>query len=260
MARTVVPRVEQGNTMKTKYLMRFLNRAAHFDADLELVDVLSLAVKAGRLVPVNGTSIFEFVDGTKHPRLAGRQPSDGSRAIALTHLKNTTYGGYLKDLYEDACKYFMELVKGAARKGVNPDRLLGEHKVSFDANDVLKARSWDGVLQLVAESLFRKLEQERDTLKMVQALGKKLDLGLDQQIIQAALPFMMLRHILVHRDGVADQEFCSCCPSLGAEPDQPIPLSIRIVSAAREKIVALVRHIDERAVQKEIVCSEDLQP
>lgn len=247
--------------MKTKYLVRFLNRVAHFDADLELIDIFSLAVKAGRLVPTNATSIFEFVDSTKHPRLASRQSSDGNRTIALTHLKNTTYGGYLKDLYEDVCRYFTDLLEGAARKGVNPDRLLGEHKVTFDSNEVLKAGSWDGVLQLVAESLFRKLEQKRDTLKMIEALGNKLNLGLDQKIIQSALPHLLLRHILVHRDGVADLEFCSSCGSFqGAEPGKPIHVSIKVVSEAREKVVALVRHIDEQTVKNEIVCTDDMQP
>lgn len=36
--------------MKTKYLIRFLNRAVQFDADLELPDVFSIAVLLGRLI------------------------------------------------------------------------------------------------------------------------------------------------------------------------------------------------------------------
>jgi hypothetical protein len=35
--------------MRTKAFLRFLNRAAHFEADLELADVFSAGVAAGRL-------------------------------------------------------------------------------------------------------------------------------------------------------------------------------------------------------------------
>jgi len=75
--------------MKTKYLVRFLNRAAQFDADLELTDVFSSAVIAGQLTA--GERLFEFVDAKSMFALQG---------VKLTPITENLPSTILKPLYE----------------------------------------------------------------------------------------------------------------------------------------------------------------
>ncbi len=244
--------------MKTKYLVRFLNRAAHFEADLELIDVIAVATKEGILTST-GKYIFDFVTPRKHPRLSKRQKSAGSRKIALTHLRRSVASSFIKDLYEDVGAYLTALIAGAARNGMTPERLIGEHRVTFEANDVLKCKSIDEVLALVAQSVFRKLEDERSTLKVLQAIDKKLGLGVDESYRTAALPFLEMRHLLVHRDGIADDTFVTRHPGLGTL-GRPIDLGHKVISRARATIVDMVSHYDECAVAKGVLPATDLQP
>jgi hypothetical protein len=70
--------------LKTKYLIKFLNRAAQFDADLELTDIFSKASKYGHLT--NGDRLFECIDEKKHIRLAARKVCSHNRKLAVNHL------------------------------------------------------------------------------------------------------------------------------------------------------------------------------
>lgn len=246
--------------MKTKIFVRFLNRAAHFDADIELVDVFALAVRNGAMASANGAQLFEGVDPRKHPRLANRQVSEHNRKLAATHLKRTLNAAFIKDLHEDVSSYFTDLLAAAARSGLSPDRLIGEHKMSLDANDLLRCQSWDAVVQLVSRQLFRRLEDEKSTIKLLTAVDKKLDLGVDATLRDEALPYLELRHVLVHADGIADEAFCRRYPSLTAVAGEKVELNSKLVMVAREKVVAMVRNYDECAVAKLGLPKEDLQP
>lgn len=243
--------------MQTKALVRFLNRAARFDGDLELADVIERSAKAGLLTPEDDSTLFAHVDEAHHPRLYKQKASDHNRMLVTAHLRKTVRVSYVKDLYEDLAAYLTDIVMCAARKGFSPEQLIGEHRITLEANDILKAGSWESVLRLVAESLFRKLEGLRSTRKLIESLDKKLGLGLDTGLVSAALPYLELRHLLVHADGVADEAFCSRFPQLGAKPHEQIPMSHKLVASARTAVVGLVAHIDERAITAGVVLDCD---
>lgn len=245
--------------MATKPQLRFLNRAARFDADIELVDVLGISIRRGELTPAEGAPLLRHVDRKKHPRLASQKPSDHNRKLIVTHLKKTVNAAYIKDLYEDFAAYLTDLVVCAARRGFSPDQLIGDHRLQIEANDLLKCGSYDAVLDLVGESLFRKLENLRSTKKLIESLDKKLGLGLDQALVDAALPYLELRHLLVHADGVADDAFCERFPGFGATAHAQIPLTSATAQSARLAITALVAHIDAKALQADLIAECDRQ-
>lgn len=246
--------------MKTKAYVRFLNRAAHFEADIELVDMLSRAARAGRLHSPQSQHLLEFLKPEVHPRLAARENSDGNRKIAFAHLKGTLCSAFLKDIYEDFSSYLQEVIEAAARNGLDPNRLIGEHKVTFEANDLLKCKSWEAVVSLVSNALFRRLENEKSTRDLLAKFNAKLNLGVVQAAIDDALPYLEMRHLLVHADGVADEAFCRQFPTLGLASGAKIPMTNRVLQAAKKAIHALVAEIDAKVIQNNVVATADTQP
>lgn len=245
---------------QSKFLIRFLNRAARFDADIEFVDVVARAVKNGHLHTQKDKTIFALVQPSRHPRLAKHKASDHNRGLVVSHLKRTVYAAYIKDLYEDLSEYAASLLGSAAKRGLDPGRLIGEHKITLDANELLRCGSWDAVVGLVSQNLFRRLENERSTKKLLDALDKKLALGADTGLVAAALPYLDARHLLVHADGIVDTEFVQSHPSFGAVAGEQLDVGWQLVSAARRHIVALVKHYDTQALSAGVVFSEDVQP
>lgn len=244
--------------MKTKSHVRFLNRAAHYDADVELADVLAIAIKDGCLSIGATTFLFDQVDPLKHPRLAARTSNATNRGIAISHLKATICSSFLKDIYEDLTAYFSEILEAAARNGLDPGRLIGEHGVQFKANDILRAGNWNAVVHLVARSVFRQMEGEKSTKDLIAKMNNKLALGVNQSTVDNALPYLEMRHLLVHADGIADADFCSSFPGIGVSPGTKIPLNINVLKAARSNIFALVQEFDTQVVTHNVVGAADL--
>lgn len=246
--------------MKTKFHVRFFNRAAHLDADIELADVLKISIGHGALHTNGGQHIFDSVNPQQHPRLAARVNSQQSRRTAANHLKSTLCSSFLKDIYEDLTQYLQEVLEAAARNGLDPNRLIGEHKVSFEANEVLAAGNWTKVVEMVSKSVFRKLEAEKSTKSLLQKINTKLNLGVRTTTIDAALPYFELRHLLVHADGKADQTFCAAFPAFNAVVGQKIQLEFAILQDARVAIFALVNEFDKKVIAKNIVNAGECQP
>lgn len=246
--------------MKTKHLVKFLNRAAHLDADIELADVLAIASKGGALYTAGSPHMFDAVVPAQHPRLAARTNNSYNRKMAIRHLKASLCASFLKEAYEDVTAYMQDILEAAARNGLDPNRLIGEHKVSFEANDILRARNWHAVVHLVAKSVFRKIENEKSTKNLLKSMNEKLNLGVPQAKIDDALPFLELRHLLVHADGIADESFCTSFPSFGASAGTKIKLDFSVVQSARKALLELVQQFDEKVIACNVVAATDIQP
>ncbi len=243
--------------MKSKSLVRYLNRTAQFDADLELTDVFSQPRYWGR---TSDAILFTGIDPRKHIRLAKRRVNKHNRELACKHLNITIRSAYIKDIYEELTHYLSDVIRCCAKKNLDPDRLIGDHKFQIDANTLLSLGSWDSVLRRIADDLFRKLENERSTIKLINAIDAKLNLKLDMAVVESAVPYLDMRHILVHRDGIVDSEFAARHPQIGLSAGQDFSLQFSQIADARDAINALVKQIDERVVSNNLLLAEDLQP
>ena len=219
--------------MKTKAHGRFFSRAAHLDTDIEMAHVLKIAIADGALNANGGAHVFDAVDARKHPRLAVRANTLNSRKLVAGHLSATLFEAFIKNIFEDLVQYFSEIMRAATKKGLDPNRLIGEHKISIEANKILLAGNWNAVIDLVSESVFRKLENERSTKNLINKMNTKLNLGVRQATIDASLPYLEIRHLLVHSEGKADQKFCNEFPGIGATAGKKIKLDYKLLQDSR---------------------------
>lgn len=74
------------------------------------------------------------------------------------------------------------------------------------------------------------------------------------------MPYLDMRHILVHRDGIVDAEFAARHPQIGLSAGKEFSLQFSQIADARDAINALVSQIDERVVTNSLLLPEDLQP
>ncbi|OHR15172.1 hypothetical protein [Neisseria sp. HMSC078C12] len=256
--------------MKTKSHVRFFSRVSHLDADIELVDVIKILSCNGELHEQNETSknkIFKYVNKQQHPILWERKPNEHNRKIAISHLKSTICESFIKNIYENFTLYLSEILQSAAKNGLNPERLIGEHNVNFTANEVLttvQESKADGIINLVAKSVFRKLENEKSTKNLLKKFNDKLNLEVSEESINKALPFLEIRHLLVHNDGKVDNKFRDSYPSFNyyniSKKSITLKLDYTLLSAVRDSIYTLVNEFDKKIVDNNIVHKTELQP
>jgi|AntDeeMinimDraft_5_1070356.scaffolds.fasta_scaffold01280_10 hypothetical protein len=246
--------------MKTQHLLKFLANSAHLDTDLEFVEIINKLNNEGRLKQSEDDYIFDFVDSAKHLKLSTRANSDQSRRLAMNHLKNTVRTAFLKRLYETTSIYFRNVLKSATEKGLDANKLIGEHSINMSSRELIKIGDYNKIVEKISNSIFRKLENEKDTKKLIEKLDKKLGLGLGAEIISNALPYLEIRHLLVHNAGKADKNFCETFPFISAEERKTIKLTNEIINNARTALVTLIKEFDKKVVQKELVNANELKP
>ena len=245
--------------MHTKAYVRFFSRAAHLDTDIELADVVKIAIAQGLLNQSGGTHIFDPVNPSQHPRLGSRSNTANSRKLAINHLKATLCEAFIKNIYEDLLQYLQEVLTAAAKNGLAPNRLIGDHKVSFEANDVLLAGNWRNVVEMVSKSVFRKMENERSTKKLLEKMNSKLNLGVKKKTIDNTLPYLEIRHLLVHAEGKADNKFCNSFPQFNLSVGQKNKLDYNLLKKTRKTVCDLVTEFDKKIISKSIVATSEMQ-
>ncbi|SDU32657.1 hypothetical protein [Pseudomonas yamanorum] len=246
--------------MTTKALHAFLQKISSFDDDLALVDVIRIGMINGDLSSSNSKEILKNVDASRHPRLYKRKNSDKSRELLVNHLRQTVYSSYVKDIYEEVTQYLKILLEKCTENGFSPGRIIGEHAFKVDAKDILNAGSWESISRMLADSVFQALEAEKSTLKLFQKMSDKLDLKIDRSLIDSALPYLEVRHFLVHSDGKVSTEFKKKNPDIVVNKNFYVQLNFSFVNQMKEKVEALLMAFDTAIVAGKMLKSCDYQP
>lgn len=242
----------------SKAYHKFLQRLAYFKDDLELTDVLCSSIVSGALSSPQSRHILDKVVPTEHKHLARRTNSDGSRKLVSTHLSKTVYSAYIKDIYEEVTDYLKTILLCAACKGIDPGRIVGEHKITKTAQEILSAGSWDSILEMVTDSIFQALESERSTLSLIKKISTKLALDVDQSKIDNALPFLEIRHFLVHSDGKLNQKFRTHNPMIPCDLKGYVKLDLNLVQQFTDNVKNLLTEYDKQVCSKRILLDKHI--
>ncbi|GEA09613.1 hypothetical protein KUL42_43740 [Alteromonas sp. KUL42] len=244
--------------MRTKAFHAFESKIHYFDDDIEFIDVMRLGIVADELTDDDSDYVLKNVDPDKHRHLSRRQNSEGSRKLIMTHLRTTVYSAYIKDVYEEVTDYLRTILEQAAEKGFEAGRLIGEHNFKIDAKDVLSAGNWEYVTKKIADSVFQALESERSTLKLLEKVANKLGLEVEKQLIENALPYLEVRHLLVHADGKASDEYKNKYPNIRLRGDK-VFINYVFLTRMRAAIKAMMEAFDREVIAKDIVDAQHTQ-
>lgn len=242
--------------MATKALRRFEQRIDSYNTDLELCDLLVRQLFA-KQNSVENLAVALGGTAERYPYIGRRSNNKQSRDVCGAHLKHTLLTAFVKDVFEDFSAFIAETMTKAALKGVNPQRFVGDVKLDLSAAEILGSGSWDSAVRLVSDSIFRKLENERKTRDLIQKASVRLGLNVDNGILNDAMPYLDARHILVHRDGKADELYTRDYPGIALR-NEKIVVDYNFASQTRTTVRALAQHLDELIIAADLVRPQDL--
>ncbi|MCY4394854.1 MAG: hypothetical protein OXC10_06955 [Rhodospirillaceae bacterium] len=245
--------------MRTKARQTFETKINYFLDDIDLVDVLRTSVLENDLTDPKSPKILSRVDPNQHPHLNRRKNSDGSRELIVNHLRSTIYSGFVKDIYEEITHYLRRIMEDAAKSGFNSDRIIGEHSFTVDVRSVLRIGNWEQLCKYVTDSVFQALERERSTMQLLKKMSIKLGLNVPSNLIEDILPYLEVRHFLVHTDGQVTAEFRQKYQDF-SYMDNKIRLNYAFVTNTHTKSLALIEAFDEALIANNLLSEEYLQP
>lgn len=233
--------------MISKGLHKFQSRIGYFSVDLEMVNVIR-----NNIDKIKGEEvIFEGVTKRTYPQLYAYANTDNARDKVICHLRKTIYVSYIKEIYEEVTEYIRYILYQGAKTSTNLLRLVGEHNKShYDAYTILTANSYDKLVHSVIDSIFQQLENERSIIDLIKKTIKKLDLDVDSDIVEQAVPYLEIRHIYVHTDGVPKQEFLNKYPHIKLDKKGRIGLSRDLLQKTKTRITALLQSVDNSMIAK----------
>ena len=240
--------------MPSKHANTFYDTIEEFRRDVEFVDVLANANKDGVLLKEEG-KLFRYVSAKKHSCLSALDDTEENRLNIVQHLRMSVWSSYLKDLYEELMNYLQRLVYEAAQKSKDPSQaklLIAGDKISLTASDILSYPTIDDLIMKIAEETIRSLDKMHSTKLLLEQICTKFDLKVDRGCIEAALPYIEIRHRLVHADGKADSEFKRAFPAVKITHGK-IFLNYTLTTEATKAMFDLVDAIDGAAIAKGIL-------
>lgn len=234
----------------TKALHAFQQKMIYFGDDLDLVDFLSGVVQSGKLSNSTDTTIFTGLNSEKYSRLGRRRNSCGSRKLLMTHLKQSIYASYIKDVYEEVSVYLRTILTNYFSCNIDCTRLIGEHNIQLAAQQLIALGNWDNVCRYVAESIYQTLENERSTQALLMKMQKKIGISISKDTLDNALPYLQIRHVLVHCDGKMDDCFVAKNPSFNHDGNNNVKLDYNFITEFQEKITKLITEFDAKIIEK----------
>lgn len=239
----------------SKGFRRFKSRVEYFQEDMETVAVFLKNKET--LADVN--KIFKSVSETGQPLLSKRKNTSGSRSVVLRHLQNTLYVSIIKDMYEEVLLYCAYATDCAAQTSPKANRLVGEQNCTFNANDILSMPDRKSIVSLVISRVFRGLENKKDTLLLVSALNDRLNLGVSNETIANALPYLEARHKFIHADGKADDKFKADYPGIELDNEDHIKLNATIVQKAITSFKKLIAEYETALKSNNLFPQEEFE-
>ncbi len=239
-------------TQKTKPFLKFLNRSSHFEADVEVIDILS-----GYLKNNFDDAILAQISPQLHPTITKRGSSRKNIRNAADHAKKTIYGSCIKDLYEDMSYYFNEILYIVMLSSNDPGHFVGDSNKKYTSSKILELNSYDEIVALIASDIFRKLEDARNTKNLILELAKRMSIDVSEDTINSAMAYIDVRHKLVHSDGNTDSKFRSDHPQIPIKSSsKKIKINRNLVNNAKTSIHKLVSSFDEEIILKGL-CGEE---
>jgi hypothetical protein len=223
-----------------------------------MMDVIRTSVLHGQLSSADSKFVLSGVVKEKHAHLSRRGNSEGSRQNTINHLRASVYSSFVKDLYEEVTDYLKLILLQASKNSFETNRIIGEHGFKIDAKNILSLGGWAEVCRFITEAVFQALESERSTLGLLNKMCTKLGLNVEGKYFDAALPYLEVRHLLVHADGRLSAEYRAKYPHIKAN-NGVVVLDYGFIVAAYKSVLALVQAFDVEILNKKVLLPDDLR-
>lgn len=186
--------------------IRFSSRCSDIRKHLATVRAsLSYTAREVHQNRVHNLSLAEVLDLTasQHPYL--NKKTDGFRN-ACRRAEVNTYEFAFHRLYSFFGEYCKGILKEAFLRA--PMLIIEKSDASLKFHEIVKLGSYDAIGARMVETVFRRLEGESSSRRMLERLVSGMGVELPAEPFATTLGYLEARHLIVHNAGLTDKRFC----------------------------------------------------
>lgn len=242
--------------MASKSFQSFEGKTRSLRQHLQLMDVsLTRANKHCSKHSGNGKLIAETLKVTtaSHPQLnIPNQSKDISRTFATSRKKLNEQA--IIELYAYFSDYLSSIVKEL--ENTKPQQILSlvpaDADTSLKYKDIFTLGTYQAILDEIAKRVYRALEDERSTPKLLKRFIKTTKLNVPVNLQEDALTYLEVRHLIIHANSKADAKFHALNQRnlVKVNPtNQMLTINYAMTSAAIDKVVELCKKLDDELIR-----------
>lgn len=156
------------------------------------------------------------------------------------------------DIYRFFSWYLAHVTREIAKnKPMEIQSLLAKKDVTITYVDIVKAGSYEIIIEDMAKKVFRTLEQLRSTTKLLDQLIDITKIHIEEDLKADALFYLDIRHLIIHNDTKADQDFESrnIQAMVSVHPiSKKIGMNYSLSTQALNKVAELCKAIDDQLI------------
>jgi len=228
---------------ETRSFQRFRGRIHDLKQHVQTVDIAMVnAYKMMKAEPDKNKKISEALGYSSRKYTELNHPIRVNPRI-LNHSKSCTHQYTIIILHT----HFSEYVKGLLSEIYhnNPLRVVGGHGGNIPYKKIVELGSIDAINREMIESVFRKLENQRSTQKLLDDILSKGNAAVDDDVKRRAMAYLEMRHLLIHSFGIADGDFVRKYSGMvPAVVGEKLPMGYPLVESAINAVRELCKQVD----------------
>ena len=222
---------------------RFRARIEYLLQHMQVVDVgITLLFRQTNAQHAAGGTILDALniesaryDRLRHPVKHDARIFNFSRARNAEHSLVALHGHfteYLRTILD-------EMYQG------NPLLVVGKAPGTMQYQEIVQLGTFEAISQNMIDNVFRKLENERSTTKLLEKVLNHTQVHLDPEQLDTAIMYLEMRHLIIHNGSKADAIFASRYAGRTRLSDgDRLPLLARTVQSAVAAVTTLVKDVD----------------
>jgi len=111
----------------------------------------------------------------------------------------------LQLLYTHLNKYLKSILSEMFQK--RPLQIVDKAQDTLQFQEILRLGTYEAVCNHMVDRVFRKLQNDRSTRRLIERILARTGANLDCDVLDDAMWYIDIRHLIVHNSGIVDQQF-----------------------------------------------------
>ncbi len=233
---------------------RFRSRAQNLEMYLEAMDaaarVTSNLLGHAQNIKKNIDEALP-IDCSNYSRL--NHPAK-KRARIYNYCRAKNSHSAIVEIYGYFSEYMRDILKEIYQK--DPMQVVGKSQklLNMTFADLAKLNSLSDLHERMVEDVFRSLENERSTIKLIDKILAGTGVNLSDADKSLVLPYLEMRHLIIHNNGKVDSEFeGKYGAALKMKAGEKVPSVFPNAEAAIKSVRVFIKKIDAELIRMKLV-------
>lgn len=243
----------------TKSWQIFDGKMRNLKQHLQLMDLaLTQAKKVCDSKKIENGTIATALTSNARQYLQLNIPNDAkgiNRVVAFSRKKLNEQA--FIELYRLFSDYLFNTIRDLSHTA--PNKLLqiistnNDRALSF--KELIELGNYNAILEKMAQKVYRTLENQRSTPKLLDKILSITDIHIDNEIKEEALLYLQVRHLIIHNNSKADDDFVNQNGNniVKIKADRSIPFTYLLTNKAITTVFRLCKILDDKLIEKGIV-------